>query len=214
MEFGNAKTENMEAENMKAEKKKPKDMEFETFSTVSAMEALSSLLYPEEEDDFDFKQAQYLSSASPENIGPPTAKEQFKVIPISSGEANDNIWDPDEVLEGAEHEDVWDLRDIPEYEIIFQQKVGTEDIYLGLTSKDPSTACCQEILVKIKLPETNPSELHLDVQERILDLRTPNKRLFVNLPHPVECSSAKACYIPECETLEVTMTLQRGFNFC
>lgn len=29
--------------------------------------------------------------------------------------------------------------------------------------------------VKIKLPNTNPSEIKIDIQEMILDLRTPNK---------------------------------------
>lgn len=48
MESENAETENMETENLECE-----NMEIETISSVSALQALSKLLYPEEEDDFE-----------------------------------------------------------------------------------------------------------------------------------------------------------------
>lgn len=47
MESENAESENMETENMEFE-----NMEMETISSVSALQALSKLLYPEE-DDFE-----------------------------------------------------------------------------------------------------------------------------------------------------------------
>ncbi|XP_019517977.1 PREDICTED: protein PIH1D3, partial [Hipposideros armiger] len=99
------------------------------------------------------------------------------------------------------------------YEITYKQQVGTEDVFLALTRKDSSTACCQDIVVKIKLPNTNPSEIKIDIQEMILDLRTPTKKLLLNFPQPVKCDSAKAMYILETETLEVTATLTREFDF-
>lgn len=37
------------------------------------------------------------------------------------------------------------------YEILFKQQVGTEDIFLGMSRKDPSTACCEDMLVS-KMP--------------------------------------------------------------
>lgn len=39
------------------------------------------------------------------------------------------------------------------------------------------------------------------------------RKLLLNLPHPVECDSAKALYILETETLEVTATLKRELDF-
>lgn len=33
------------------------------------------------------------------------------------------------------------------YEISFKQHVGTEDVFFGMTGKDPSTACCEDIVV-------------------------------------------------------------------
>ncbi|XP_047572692.1 dynein axonemal assembly factor 6 isoform X1 [Lutra lutra] len=211
MESENAETENMETENLEYE-----NMEIETISSVSALQALSKLLYPEEEDDFETGQVPNCSSVlgamGPGNIGPPT-REEVQVIPQSSDENGEAIWNPEEVPEGAEHEDMWDVREIPEYEIIFKQQVGTEDIFLGFSRKDSSTACCEDLVVKIKLPNTNPSEIKIDIQEMVLDLRTPDKKLLITLPHPVECNSAKAFYILETETLEVTTTLKRELDF-
>ncbi|XP_037677936.1 dynein assembly factor 6, axonemal [Choloepus didactylus] len=210
MESENMENAAMETENMASE-----NMEAETISSVSALQALSKLLYPEEEDDFNFGQSNCSSTVAamgPGNIGP-TKTEEPKVIPQTSYENSKDIWKPEEVPEGAEYDDMWDVRETPEYEIIFKQHVGTEDIFLGLTRKDSSTACCEDLVIKIKLPNTSSSEIKIDIQEMILDLRTPNKKLLVTLPHPVECSSAKAFYILETETLEVTVALKRELDF-
>ncbi|XP_043753494.1 dynein axonemal assembly factor 6 [Cervus elaphus] len=209
MESENAESENMETENVEFE-----NMEMETISSVSALQALSKLLYPEE-DDFESGQSNSSSTMGamgPGNIGPPK-REELKVIPQTSSENCEEIWNPEEVSEGAEHHDTWDVRDTPEYEIVFKQQVGTEDMFLGLTRKDASTACCKDLVVKIKLPNTNPSDIKIDIQETIFDLRTTNKKLLVTLPHPVDCSSAKAFYILDTETLEVTMTMKRELDF-
>ncbi|XP_052047872.1 dynein axonemal assembly factor 6 [Apodemus sylvaticus] len=215
MEWEHAEAENVETGNLEAKTKEAKNVPLETLSSASALRALSSLLNPEEEDGFDFEQGQCsftIGAMGPGNIGPPKAKES-KAIPEPRSDESENIWSPEEVPEGAEHDDIWDVREIPDYEIVFQQTVGTEDVYLGLTRKDPSTACCQELVVKIKLPNTNPSEIQIDIQEMLLDLRTPKNKLLVNFPQPVERNSAKASYIWEAETLEVRMTLQRDWDF-
>ncbi|XP_021030157.1 protein PIH1D3 [Mus caroli] len=215
MELENAEAEKAVTGNLEAKCEEGKNMQFETMSSAWALQALSSLLNPEEEDGSDFEQGQCsftIGAMSPGNIGPPKAKES-KAIPESRSDESENIWNPEEVPEGAEHDDIWDVREIPDYEIVFQQTVGTEDVYLGLTRKDPSTACCQELVVKIKLPNTNPSEIQIDIQEMLLDLRTPKKKLLVNFPQPVERNSAKASYIWEAETLEVRMTVQRDLDF-
>ncbi|XP_007530683.1 dynein axonemal assembly factor 6 [Erinaceus europaeus] len=208
-------SEKMGSENMEPESIQSNNMEIETISSVSALSALSKLLYPEEEDDFESAQpncSHVVGAMGPGNIGSPKA-EELKVIPPTSDENCEEIWNPDEVPERAEHDDMWDSREMPEYEIIFKQKVGTEDMFLGMTRKDPSSACCEDLVVKIKLPNTKSSEIKIDVQEMILDLRTPNKKLLINLPHPVDCNSAKAIYTLENETLEVTMTMKRQLDF-
>ncbi|KAB0354111.1 hypothetical protein FD755_023198, partial [Muntiacus reevesi] len=142
MESENAESENMETENMEFE-----NMAIETISSVSALQALSKLLYPEE-DDFESEQSNSsptMGAMGPGNIGPPK-REELKVIPQTRSENCEEIWNPEEVSEGAEHHDTWDVRDTPEYEIVFKQQVGTEDMFLGLTRKDASTACCKDLV--------------------------------------------------------------------
>lgn len=56
MESENAEAENMERGNLEAKSMEAKNMKVETLSSVSALQALSSLLYPEEEDDLDAEQ--------------------------------------------------------------------------------------------------------------------------------------------------------------
>ncbi|XP_029786525.1 protein PIH1D3 isoform X2 [Suricata suricatta] len=215
MEPENKESENTETKTTETENMESENMDTETISSVSALQALSKLLFPEEEDDFEPRQpnCSYVYEAmGPGNIGPPST-EELKDIPQSSDENVEDIWNAEEVAEGAEHDDMWDVREIPEYEIIFKQQVGTEELFLGFSRKDSSTACCEDLVIKTKLPNTNPSEIEIDIQEMILDLRTPNKKLLITLPHPVECNSAKAFYTLETETLEVTLTMKRDLDF-
>uniref|UniRef100_A0A8D2LPH2 PIH1 domain containing 3 n=1 Tax=Varanus komodoensis TaxID=61221 RepID=A0A8D2LPH2_VARKO len=134
------------------------------------------------------------------------------VQPVKSGDHKD-IWCMEEVAEGSEYEDAWDTREQPEYEILFRQQVGTEDMFLGMTRKDPSTACCEDMLIKIKLPDTKVSDVTLDVQEKVLDLRSPQKKLLLHLPHPVDRKNGKASFLPEKGILEVTLRMKREFDF-
>ncbi|KAM5196106.1 dynein axonemal assembly factor 6 isoform 2-T2 [Hipposideros larvatus] len=178
MESDNMESENAEIECMEIENTEYENMDTETLSSVSALQALSKLLYAEEEDDFQSGESTYSSAIGamdPGNIGPPKTEERKVIPPQTSGETSEDIWNPNTVSEGEEHDDMWDVRELPDYEITYKQQVGTEDVFLALTRKDSSTACCQDIVVKIKLPNTNPSEIKIDIQEMILDLRTPTK---------------------------------------
>ncbi|KAJ8782062.1 hypothetical protein J1605_010575 [Eschrichtius robustus] len=181
---------NMESENAEAENMESENMEIETISSVSALQALSKLLYPEE-DDFESGQNVglfFLSSSqivhlqwepwvlgildrqkekrlkvdsmgclgflvegtgacvlvdeagsclsggqdhvwcdpklsvkkNRSNFKGLTGKSFsfifpfFTVIPQTSDENSEHIWNPEEVPEGAEHHDVWDIRETPE----------------------------------------------------------------------------------------------------
>ncbi|XP_007442933.1 protein PIH1D3 [Python bivittatus] len=82
-----------------------------------------------------------------------------------------------------------------------------------MSRKDPSTACCEDMLIKIKLPDTKASDITLDIQEKLLDFRSPQKRLLLHLPHPVDTTGGKACFLSEQATLEVTLRMKREFDF-
>ncbi|AWP03650.1 putative protein PIH1D3 [Scophthalmus maximus] len=124
-----------------------------------------------------------------------------------------DIWSEEEVAEGSHYDDLADPRPQPEYEIILKQSVGTEDLFLGLSGKDPSSMCCEAMLVKIKLPDTMATDVVLDVKEKFLDLRTPKHKLGLHLPRAIHSQEGKAQFFSERGELEVTLLLKRSMDF-
>ncbi|XP_008297844.1 dynein axonemal assembly factor 6 [Stegastes partitus] len=189
-------------------------MEYCGVSSVQNLEALSALLstQQEEEEDEDCRNAAACAHLGPGHIGPPSKKEN-EVSSAYMKKNSKDIWSEDEVSEGSQYDDVIDSRPQPEYEIILKQSVGTEDLFLGLSRKDPSSMCCEAMLVKIKLPDTKATEVVLDVKEKFLDLRTPKYKLGLHLPHPVHSQEGKAQFFSEREELEVTLLMKRPLDF-
>ncbi|XP_048370673.1 dynein axonemal assembly factor 6 isoform X2 [Sphaerodactylus townsendi] len=186
-----------------------KTMAVET-SLLALAELLSGPRDEDEEDDED--RSSSATNLGPGNIGAPKTMEPAAASQMKSANSKE-IWSAEEVLEGSEYDDSWDFREQPEYEIMFQQQVRTEDMFLGMSRKDPSTACCEDMLIKIHLPDTKASDITLDIKEKILDLRTPQKKLLLHLPHPVDPDDGKACFVPEKSSLEVTLHMKREFDF-
>uniref|UniRef100_A0AAQ4PEA9 Dynein axonemal assembly factor 6 n=1 Tax=Gasterosteus aculeatus aculeatus TaxID=481459 RepID=A0AAQ4PEA9_GASAC len=135
------------------------------------------------------------------------------VSTVCGKEDSKDIWSEEEVGEGSQYDDPADPRPPPEYEVILKQSVGTEDLFLGLNRKDPSSMCCEAMLVKIKLPETEATDVVLDVKEKFLDLRTPKYKLGLHLPHPIHSQGGKAQFFSERGELEVTLPMKRPMDF-
>ncbi|XP_014810477.1 PREDICTED: protein PIH1D3 isoform X2 [Calidris pugnax] len=185
----------------------------DSLSSGSSLQFLAKLLSdtPEEEDDDEPVPRSSVSAMTPASIGP-VKKESTDTSQVES-ENRTTIWNTEEVPEGSEFDDTWDPREQPEYQILFKQCVGTEDVFFGMSRKDPSTACCEDMVIKIKLPETKYSDITLDIQDKVLDLRTPQKKLLLHLPYPVDSKNGKARFLSEEETLEVTLRVSRMFDF-
>ncbi|XP_070701435.1 dynein axonemal assembly factor 6 [Pempheris klunzingeri] len=183
-------------------------------SSAQNLQALSALLSSQQEDEEDEESKNVTSFArmDPGHIGPPLKKEN-KVSTAYVKKSSKDIWSEEEVAEGSQYDDLADPRPQPEYEIILKQSVGTEDLFLGLNGKDPSSMCCEAILVKIKLPDTKATDVVLDVKEKFLDLRTPKYKLGLHLPHPVHSRGGKAQFFSEREELEVTLLVKRPMDF-
>ncbi len=125
-----------------------------------------------------------------------------------------DIWDEDEVEEGAEFDTSDDPRQQPDYEIVYKQKVTTEEIYLGMGNKNNATASCEDMIVKVKLPGVEKfSDIDLDLHEKFLDCRTAQYRLGLHLPHPVDPKKSGAHWDLDKQTLSVTMTMNRELDF-
>ena len=87
--------------------------------------------------------------ATPASIGPKTVATPRSVhgksFPNSSS-ASKEIWTADEVEEKSPYE-YDDPRPQPEYDMVFRQAVGAEDVFLGMGNKNPTTASCEELVV-------------------------------------------------------------------
>ncbi|XP_069723809.1 dynein axonemal assembly factor 6 [Phaenicophaeus curvirostris] len=185
----------------------------DSVTTGSSLQFLAKLLRDGQEDDDDDDENPHcsVSAMTPGGVGP-VKKEITGSFQVKSGNGK-TIWNIEEAPEGSEFDDIWDPREQPEYEISFKQRVGTEDVFFGMSRKDPSTACCEDMVIKIKLPETKYSDITLDIQDKVLDLRTPKKKLLLHLPYHVDSKNGKARFLSEEETLEVTLRISREFDF-
>ncbi|XP_072219624.1 dynein axonemal assembly factor 6 [Leuresthes tenuis] len=183
-------------------------------SSVQNLQALSALLstQQEEEEDGDCKNLAACAQLGPGHIGPPPKKDK-QVSSAYTKKNSKDIWSEEEVAQGSQYDDLADLRPQPEYEIILKQSVGTEDMFLGLSRKDPSSMCCEAMLVKIKLPDTKATDVILDVKEKFLDLRTPKYKLGLHLPHPIHSQEGRAQFFSERDELEVTLLMKRPMDF-
>ncbi|XP_072039726.1 dynein axonemal assembly factor 6-like [Amphiura filiformis] len=175
------------------------------------LNALADLLKPQEDDNSDNEDQPVTAAAKlgPGSIGPPK-KQQPKQEKKSDSK---DIWNAEEVPEGSEFEDDNDPRPQPEYDIVFKQAVSTEDMFLQMGNKTPSSVCCEDIVVKINLPDTKLADVDLDVKDKFLACRTPKYKLGLHLPHPVDSKNGKAQWDGTKELLTVTLRMTREYDF-
>merc|ERR1719343_1676921 len=104
------------------------------------------------------------------------------------------IWQPEEfkAASGVVVKEEGDDRVMPKYEILPRQRVSASDAYLNMQEMDPSSDRCQELLVKIWLPDTQLKDISLDVLEDRILLQAPKHRLNVALPHRVKKDAGNA----------------------
>jgi len=104
------------------------------------------------------------------------------------------IWQPEEfkASSGVVVKDEGDDRAVPKYEVLPRQKMSASDAYLNLQELDGSSDKCDELLVKIWLPDTQLKDISLDVLEDRILLQAPKHRLNLALPHKVKKDSGNA----------------------
>ena len=81
------------------------------------------------------------------------------------------------------------------------QKVGTEDVFLGLSGKDPSSVNCDGFTVKIKLPGCTMKDIQVDVKKQSIHIQSSKYVLNHTLPHPVDKENGKAKWDSDKQTL-------------
>eukprot|EP00760_Papus_ankaliazontas_P004006 PhM_4_TR11675/c3_g1_i4/m.13383 len=120
---------------------------------------------------------------------------------------NNKIWTDREV----EKIDRADQRVAPPYEILYRQKTGVEDAYLGMDfTRDPSTNCSDDVLVKITLSGVRSvRDVEVEVKNQTLTLRSQKYKLVVPISQVVIESRVRAQWDAAKSLLTVTMPVDR-----
>ncbi|CAF0713627.1 unnamed protein product [Brachionus calyciflorus] len=183
---------------------------------IKTLESLLSEPKEESSDDED-KPIQSLSSKlGPGSIGPKKKEisETNEKKNLYEKKQSKNIWDEDEVETGAEFDTTDDPRIQPEYDIVYKQRLTSEEMFLQMGNKTPATSSCEDMVVKIKLPGVEKvNDIDINTYEKFLDCRTSNYRLGLHLPHPVNAKTASAKWDQKNSTLIVTLTMNREYDF-
>mmetsp|Transcript_13160 Transcript_13160/g.28215 ORF Transcript_13160/g.28215 Transcript_13160/m.28215 type:complete len:187 (+) Transcript_13160:84-644(+) len=180
-------------------------------SFISDFEALSKLVKDPDEDPLP-KEGISRPTATPAAIGP---KELLNVqVPAAKARKDPKeIWDEDEILDVVE-DDIDDGREMPVYEFMYKQAVETTDVFLGMSGKDESSTSCEELVVRIELPEVSgANELDLDVKPTYLKLSSTKYKLSIHLPHKVLEDKGKAKWDSKTHELRVTLPIVREDEF-
>merc|ERR1712187_1013815 len=126
------------------------------------------------------------------------------------------IWQPEEfkaasgvVVKQEEADD----RVMPKYEVLPRQRVNASDAYLNMQEMDPSSDRCQELLIKIWLPDTQLKDISVDVLEDRLLLQAPKYRLNLALPHKVRKDSGNAKWDKVAGLLSVVIPLDAKVKY-
>jgi len=78
-------------------------------------------------------------------------------------------------------------------------------VYLGLSDKDPSSNCCDSIVVKVKLPDTEFKNVQLDIINGVLIVQAPEFALKKVLGFNVDKTKGKAQFDSDKSMLNVTL---------
>eukprot|EP00798_Chlamydomonas_sp_ICE-L_P011792 gene11792-14913_t len=139
-------------------------------SFASEFEQLAAML--QDPDQADVPQGGISKpGATPASIGPKDLLDVKVPAPKVLKDPKE-IWDIDEITDAVE-DDIDDGRETPEYEFIYKQAVESTDVFLGMSGKDESSNCCEDMIVKIDLPGVSSmNEMELDVQPTFLKLHS------------------------------------------
>jgi hypothetical protein len=106
-----------------------------------------------------------------------------------------------------------DPRKLPNYRTMYKQRVGTEDVYLGLSGVDPSSNCCQEITYKIELPGATMKDIQIDLNDKQMVIQTKDFYLCEHLQYTTDAKKVKAKFISDKCVLELELPIVRNDDF-
>ncbi|XP_039765052.1 dynein assembly factor 6, axonemal [Pararge aegeria] len=104
-------------------------------------------------------------------------------------------------------------RKSPVYTMNYLQSVSAEDVFLQIGPKTPSSASCENLVVRVKMPGDKKENVDLAVDNSSVTIDSSRYHLRLPLPHEVNPDTSKATWDPAEETLVLTLKLEREFDF-
>merc|ERR1712226_1787210 len=99
-------------------------------------------------------------------------------------------------------------------EKIMSQNVSAEDMFLQMGYRNPSTACADNLIVRVWLKDTlSAKHIQLQLKSQLVDCRTESQRLTLSLPHPIDDQNGKAKFDVDTGLLTLTLPLNREYDF-
>jgi len=144
-------------------------------------------------------------AANPEKAAAEEAKKEAESAK-EKRKKDTAIWDEKEVS-SVDWKAKAEGRKEPEYEILYKQSVGTEDIYLGLSGKNPSSVHCDAFSMRIKLPDAKIKEISVDLKEQAVIIQSPTYFLYHVMQYPLVKDKAKAKWDSDKFVLELSVSL-------
>ncbi|KAK0088929.1 hypothetical protein PV326_004671, partial [Microctonus aethiopoides] len=187
----------------------------EGYFGFNEMKALQELISPQNDEldlDNDLPQTG-TRKLGPGDIGSVKADEAEYTGPhaVLQGKGDD-IWHTSEVSNAHDANSTLDPRIIPEYEMKFKQQVSTEDVFLGMGFKTPSTSSCEWLIISVKLPGEAMENIELSIESDCIDIRSPRYRLQLPTPHSVNPNESSANWQSDLSTLNLTLKLIRELD--
>ena len=102
----------------------------------------------------------------------------------------------------------------PNFDILFKQKIGTEEVFLGVSGTTPLSSHCSSLLVKVELPGATLKDVELDVTDdgRFM-VSTGAYLLNTFLPMKVISKQGTAKFDSKDSILSVTLPIQQSEIF-
>ncbi|KAI8476102.1 MAG: hypothetical protein J3K34DRAFT_513950 [Monoraphidium minutum] len=156
---------------------------------ITDFEALSKLLSPPAAEDKE-EQPERGPPGRPVG-GTPAAIGPSELLPVKAAPAGAKQQQHAAAEEAPDEADAAfdqdDGREVPSHEVVYKQAVGASDAFLGMSGKDPSSACCEDLVVRIRLPAAaSAAEMDLDVRPTRLRLLSARYKLLLHLPRKVD----------------------------
>ncbi|XP_038208327.1 dynein assembly factor 6, axonemal [Zerene cesonia] len=104
-------------------------------------------------------------------------------------------------------------RKVPAYTMNYQQSVTAEDVFLQIGPKTTSSASCENLIVRIKMPGDKKENIDLSVDTTCVTVSSSQFHLRLPLPHGINPDISKANWDASEDTLVLTLKLDREFDF-